>query len=106
MGSGMATLTDHISSADAQRLCTPARLWELFDGDRERLNIGHECIDRPPAGEVAVRVIHSPERGGGEELLTLGGPAAASSRFAHYLADRGVAPGERVGIMLEPSLPF
>jgi acetyl-CoA synthetase len=105
-GSGMATLTDHISYADAQRLCTPARLWELFDGDRERLNIGHECIDRHPAGAVAVRVIHSPERGGGEELLTFGALAAASARFAHYLADRGVEPGERVGIMLEPSLAF
>ena len=32
----MATLTDHITYADAQRLCSPARLWELFDGDRQR----------------------------------------------------------------------
>ena len=29
-----------------------------------------------------------------------------SSRFAHWLAARGVAPGDRVAIMLEPSLPF
>src|SRR6266404_1857550 len=77
----MATLTDHVSYADAQRLCSPARLWELFDGDRERLNIGHECIDRHPADRPAVR-------------------------FAHFLAERGVGPGERVGIMLEPSLAF
>ena len=102
----MATLTDHVSYADAQRLCSPARLWELFDGDRERLNIGHECIDRHPAERPAVRIVHSPEHGGGDEILTFGGLAAWSSRFAHFLAARGVGPGERVGIMLEPSLPF
>src|SRR6266481_1928322 len=102
----MATLTDHVSYADAQRLCSPARLWELFDGDRERLNIGHECIDRHPAERPAVRIVHSPEHGGGDEILTFGGLAAWSARFAHYLADRGVGQGDRVGIMLEPSLPF
>lgn len=99
----MATLTDHITYADAQRLCSPARLWELFDGDRERLNIGHECVDRHPADRPAVRIVHAD---GGDEVVTFGALAAWSSRFAHYLADRGVGPGDRVGIMLEPSLPF
>jgi acetyl-CoA synthetase len=99
----MATLTDHITYADAQRLCSPARLWELFDGDRERLNIGHECIDRHPADRPAVRIVHADGR---DEVVTFGALAAWSSRFAHYLADRGVGPGDRVGIMLEPSLPF
>jgi acetyl-CoA synthetase len=106
MSEGMATLTDHITYADAQRLCSPARLWELFDGDRQRLNIAHECIDRHPADRVAVRIAHSPERGGRDEALTFGHLAAWSSRFAHYLADRAIGPGDRVGIMLEPSLPF
>src|SRR6202034_1270072 len=32
--------------------------------------------------------------------------AALSSRFAHWLAARGIEPGERVAIMLEPSLAF
>jgi len=102
----MARLTDHVSYADAQRLCSPARLWELFDGDRERLNIGHECIDRHPAAEAAVRIVRAPEQGGGDEILTFGALAAWSARFAHFLADRGVGQGDRVGIMLEPSLPF
>src|SRR5215467_6247383 len=106
MGRAMATLTDHISYADAQRLCSPARLWELFDGDRQRLNIGHECVDRHPADRPAVRIVHAPERGGHDEILTFGALAAWSGRFAHYLADQGVAPSERVGIMLEPSLSF
>ena len=99
----MATLTDHITYADAQRLCSPARLWELFDGDRERLNIGHECVDRHPAERPAVRIVHADGR---DETVTFGALATWSSRFAHYLADRGIAAGDRVGIMLEPSLAF
>ncbi len=99
----MAALTDHITYADAQRLCSPARLWELFDGDRERLNIGHECIDRHPAERVAVRIAHADGR---DEAFSFGALAAWSGRFAHYLADRGIGRGDRVGIMLEPSLPF
>jgi acetyl-CoA synthetase len=106
MSEGMATLTDHITYADAHRLCSPARLWELFDGDRQRLNIAHECIDRHPAERVAVRLVHSLEHGGNDEAFTFGQLAAWSARFAHYLADRGIGPGDRVGIMLEPSLPF
>src|ERR1700730_9579915 len=102
----MARLTDHVSYADAQRLCSPARLWELFDGDRERLNIGHECIDRHPARGAAVRIARAPEQGGADEILTCGALAAWSARFAHFLADRGVGQGDRVGLMLEPSLPF
>ena len=48
--SEMPALTEYVSYADAQRFWSPARLWELFDGDRERLNIAQECIDRHPAG--------------------------------------------------------
>src|SRR6476661_5107783 len=99
----MAALTEHVSYADAHRLCSPARLWELFDGDRQRLNIAHECIDRHPADRVAVRLAHADGR---DEAFTFGHLAAWSARFAHYLADRAIGPGDRVGIMLEPSLPF
>lgn len=91
----MAALTEHVSYADAQRLCSPARLWELFDGDRERLNIAHECIDRHPGNRAAVRIVHGPEHGGHDETLTFGALAAASSRFAHFLAARGVGPDRK-----------
>ena len=39
-------LTDYTSYADAQAHFSSDRLWDLFDGNRERLNIAHECIDR------------------------------------------------------------
>jgi acetyl-CoA synthetase len=97
------SLLDYTSYADAQRHYSPAALWALFDGDRERFNIAHECLDRHPRERVAVRLAHADGR---DESLTFGALADGSSRFAHYLVSRGVAPGDRVAIALEPSLAF
>jgi acetyl-CoA synthetase len=78
-------------------------LWELVDGTPERLNLAHECIDRHPPEAVALRI---QKADGGRETHTFGALAAWSSRFAHWLEAQGVARGERVAIMLEPSLAF
>lgn len=100
----MARLIDLLSYADAQRHFSSKALWELFDGDREWLNIAHECIDRhADPGHVAVRLVHADGR---DEALTFVELSRASSRFAHYLAARGIVPGDRVAIMLEPSPAF
>jgi acetyl-CoA synthetase len=100
----MTSLADFTSYADAQRHCSSAALWALFDGDRQRLNLAHECVDRHAAtGRVAVRVAHADGR---DEAIGFAELAAWSSRFAHWLAARGVAPGDRVAIMLEPSRLF
>lgn len=98
-------LTDLSTYADAQKYFTSARLWELFDGTRERLNLAHECIDRhaDDPSRVAVRIAHAD---GTDEALTFRQLADESSRFAHMLVARGVGAGDRVAIMLEPSLPF
>jgi acetyl-CoA synthetase len=98
-------LTDYTSYADAQRHFAPARLWELFDGGRERLNIGHECLDRHAAdpGRVAVRIAHADGR---DEAFSFRELSEQSSRFAHWLEARGIGPGDRVAIMLEPSRAF
>jgi acetyl-CoA synthetase len=100
----MNKLTDYTSYADAQANFSPAKLWELFDGDRAHLNIAHECIDRHAGrSNPAVIVIHA-ERP--DEVLSFGELAEASSRFAHYLQSEGVKAGDRVAIMLEPSRAF
>jgi acetyl-CoA synthetase len=31
-------------------------LWELFDGDRDRLNLAHECVDRHAGHGTALRI--------------------------------------------------
>ena len=100
----MGRLTDYVTYADARRRFSTAGLWELFDGSRERLNIGHECVDRHVArGRIALRVAHAD---GGDETISFAELAAWSSRFAHWLAAEGIGHGDRVAIMLEPSLPF
>src|SRR5690242_11499424 len=100
----MTKLTDYTSYADAQENFSSAKLWELFEGNRARLNIAHECIDRHAARAYpAVIVVHAD---GPDEVLTFRELAEASSRFAHYLVSEGIEAGDRVAIMLEPSRAF
>lgn len=96
-------LVDHLAYADAQRLCSRDALWELFDGDRERLNIAHECLDRHPRDRVAIRIAHGDGR---IESHSFGEVSDLASRTANWLAGRGIGAGERVAIMLDPSLAF
>ena len=97
-------LTDYTTYADGHRHFSGAALWELFDGDRDSLNIARECVDRHAStGRVAVRVAHGD---GHDETISFVDLARWSARVAHWLAARGVERGDRVAIMLEPSLAF
>ena len=96
-------LTDAVRHADALRLFSRERLWELFDGQAQGLNIGHECLDRHPPRRIAVRIARAD---GTRTAHTFGALARASARCAHWLQAQGVRPGDRVAIMLEPSLAF
>ena len=100
----MTQLTDYTSYADAQAQFSSERLWDLFDGNREFFNIAHECVDRHAgSGRDALIVAHA---SGEDEVIGYAELAADSSRFAHFLEAKGVQPGERVAIMLEPSRAF
>ncbi len=101
----MGSLTDYTSHADAMAHFSNDALWDLFDGDRDRLNIAHECIDRHASDpeRVAVRIAHEDGR---DELLTFDALSRGSARFAHFLREGGIEPGERVAVMLEPSPAF
>ena len=44
----MPKLTDYTKYSDAQKYFSKEALWELFDGNKDELNIGYECIDRHP----------------------------------------------------------
>jgi acetyl-CoA synthetase len=98
----MPKLTDFSTYADAQRHFSGEALWDLFDGDRDSLNITHECIDRWAGDRVAIRIAYAD---GSDESLTFTALSVWAARFAHWLNASGVQAGERVAIMLEPSLP-
>jgi len=101
----MAKLSDYTSFADAQAHASSARLWELFDGNRESFNIAHEAMKRHAdgSGRAAVRIAHAD---GEDEVLSFDEIAAGASQFAHWLDTNGIKRGDRIAFMLEPSLPF
>jgi acetyl-CoA synthetase len=78
-------------------------LWDLFDGDATRLNLAHECVDRWVGRPTALRLKHADGRTEERSFQEL---ADWSSRFANLLESEGVAAGDRVAVMLEPSLAF
>ncbi len=99
----MASILE-VDSYDAlQRAFSWEALWALFDGDRERMNIAHECIDRHRDKGPAISVKFADGRLEHYDFAQL---ADRTSQFAHWLARRGVRPGDRVAVMVEPSLAF
>jgi acetyl-CoA synthetase len=80
-----------------------SQLWKLFDGDRDELNIAHECLDRHPPDRIAARIAYA---GGARDELTFGALARATSQAAHLLASIGVSRGDRVAVMMQPSPGF
>ena len=100
----MTQLTDYTSFSNAQSHCSPETLWALFDGDRKSFNIASECVDRHAGdGKVAIVVAYA---NGSEEVITFKALSRLSNRFANLLVARGIRPGDRVAVMLEPSLAF
>jgi acetyl-CoA synthetase len=100
----MTKLTEYISYADAQQHFSSEKLWELFDGDRERLNIAHECVDRYADSHATALIVVRSD--GPDEIISYKELSEKSSQFAHYLQEQQVKPGDRVAVMLEPSLAF
>jgi acetyl-CoA synthetase len=78
-------------------------LWDLFDGDEARLNLAHECVDRWVGRPTALRLKHADGRTEERSFQEL---ADWSSRFANLLEAEGVTRGDRVAVMLDPSLAF
>ncbi len=100
----MPKLTDYTSYADAMANFSSAALWELFAGSKERMNIAHECIDRHADGDrTALMIAHAD---GSDEIISFSQISRLSSQVAHFLHGEGVKPGDRVAVMLEPSLAF
>jgi len=99
----MTALTEITDYAEIGKAFNWDALWALFDGTPDRFNLAAECLDRHVARGTAVNVKFADghiERYGFDLL------AADTGRFAHWLVARGIAPGDRVGVMLEPGRAF
>lgn len=91
------------TAAEATAHFSWERLWALFDGDEDHLNIAHECLDRHDPDAIGARIAYDDGR---REEVTFGELSRSTSRFAHWLVDRGVGKGDAVGVMMEPSPRF
>ncbi len=100
----MSKLTDYTRYADAQAHCSSSSLWRLFDGNREHLNIAYECLDRHVEAESPALIIVGSD--GSDSVLSYRELSEDAARFAHFIAARGIGPGDRVAIMLEPTRAF
>ena len=95
-------MTEYKTYEEAARDFTFAQIWELFDGNRERFNIAHECMDRHVGKGTAVRIkFHD----GHTEAYGFDAISRLSSQFACALEGL-VGLGDPVAIMLDPCLEF
>ena len=88
---------------EAKKNFTWDERWEVFDGDSERFNIAHECIDRHPESGVAIRIKFD---NGKTEIYTFGELSKFTSQFANLLEGFGIDSGDSVALLLFPSIEF
>jgi acetyl-CoA synthetase len=79
------------------------RVWELFDGNEERLNIAHECIDRHRGKGVALNIKFYD---GHTESYSFDELSDATGQFANWLGRQGIQKGDRVSVVVDPSKGF
>ncbi len=77
--------------------------WKVFDKDRNNLNIAYECVDRHPKENTAIRIINS---GGSLESYRFGDLSRWTSQFANFLSKKGIKSGDRVAVVLNPSIEY
>jgi acetyl-CoA synthetase len=99
----MPKLTEITTYDDVMRSFSWDRLWDLFDGDRDCMNLAHECIDRHRDQGIAISVKFADGHSEHYDYAVL---AELSGRFANWLTTMGIAKGDRVAIVLDPGKAF
>ena len=95
--------TEYRTYEEAKEKFNFEQVWELFDGNVERFNIAHECIDRHVGTGMALRIKFDD---GHIERYSFDEISKWSSHFANGLEKLNVDFGDRVAIMLDPSFEF
>src|SRR4030042_2604318 len=88
---------------EAQKKFKWSDRWEVFDRKPENLNIAYECVDRHPKEKIAIRLKNEDRS---REVYTYEELSRVTSQFAQMLERRGIRSGDRVAIMLNPSLEY
>jgi acetyl-CoA synthetase len=99
----MASITDPETYDEAVERFSWSRVWELFDGDPQRMNTTRECIDRHRSRGTAVSVKFFDGR---SERYSFAELSDQTAQFANWLARLGITEGDRVAVVLDPSRAF
>ncbi len=99
----MTSLLQINSYTDIKDQFSWSKLWELFDGDKQNLNLAHECLDRHKGKGTAVSVKFYD---GSSQHLSFTELSDASGRVANWLEANGIGKGDRVAVMLEPGFSY
>ncbi len=99
----MPKLTEITTNDDVMHSFSWDGLWALFDGDRDCMNLAHECIDRHRDQGTAISVKFADGHSEHYDYAVL---AELSGRFANWLPTIGIAKGNRVTIVLDPGKAF
>jgi acetyl-CoA synthetase len=99
----LVKITEYKTYKEAEKNFTWDKVWEIFDGDKEHFNIAHECIDRHVGKGTAARIKFAD---GHSEQYSFDDISRLSSQFANALEEENIQFGDRVAIMLDPSLEF
>ena len=99
----MPKLTEITTYDDVMHSFSWDSLWALFDGDRDCMNLAHECIDRHRDQGIAISVKFADGHSEHYDYAVL---ADLSGRFANWLTTMGIAKGDRVALLLDPGQAF
>ena len=97
------SILDYQTYQEASKKFRWSQVWETFEGTRKNFNIAHECIDRHVGKGTAVRIKFED---GHSEQYSFDDISRRSSKCANALKRMGIQKGERVVVMLDPSLDF
>lgn len=89
--------------AEAQKSFTLSDRWKVFDGNREKFDIAHECVDRHPGNREAIRIKFDD---GSSKIYTFEELSCLTSKSANYLQEIGIGAQDKVVIILNPSIEF
>jgi acetyl-CoA synthetase len=77
--------------------------WEVFDGNRKKFNIAHECVSRHASDEVAIRIKFDDRH---KEVYTFRQFDRLVSQFANLIERLDIHKGDRIVLLLPPSLEY
>lgn len=77
--------------------------WEVFDGNKQKFNIAHECVSRHASDEVAIRIKFDDRH---REIYTFKEFDRLVSQFANMLERLDIRKEDRIVLLLPPSLEY